>query len=552
MELQVLGLVVVVAGVYALARRVGALPPLLLVLAGFVASVVPGVPDYALDPHIVLTLFLPPLLYAAAVQTSLPSFKANLRPIGLLAVGLVLFTAAVVAVVVRLLVPDLPWGAAFALGAIVAPPDAVAATAVARRTGLPRKVVTLLEGESLVNDATALTALRVAVASISASTTSWGGALLQLLVAAAGGVAVGVLTAKLVGALRLRVQDPVMDSTLSLVTPFAAFVAAEAWASGVLAVVVAGLLLGHAAPRIQSAQSRLQQQSLWSTIEFLLQGVVFALVGLQLRLVVTELDESLWRALWISLLVSLAVVVARPVWVFPTTYATRLLPGVGSGSGLSWRYPAVVSWAGMRGVVSLAAVLSLEPDVPHRQLLVLITFVVIGVTLLLQGATLPWVIRRLRLEPPDPVQDALSEASLRQESARAAERVLDELVAQGPLQPDVEQRLRDGVRNPAHAAWERLGSGPGGSAGGPAPTETPSEGFRRVRLAMLEAERAVLVAARDEGRIEESVMVSVLRDLDLEETLLASVGEAQQRRATSRRVQVSRGERGGDRAPSPE
>ncbi|RKS71350.1 CPA1 family monovalent cation:H+ antiporter [Motilibacter peucedani] len=521
-QVQTLALVVVVAAVYALARRIGALPPLLLVLVGLVASVVPGIPDYTLDPELVLTFFLPPLLYAASVQTSLPSLRDNARSIGLLAVGLVLFTALVVAVVAHAMVDGLPWGAAVALGAIVAPPDAVAATAVARRTGLPRRVVTLLEGESLVNDATALTTLRVAVASIAASSPSWGSAVGQLLVAAAGGVAVGVVTAKVVAFLRKRVDDPVMDSVISLLTPFAAFAASESWSSGVLAVVVAGILLGHKAPLIQSPQSRLQQAGIWSTIEFILQGVVFALVGLQLKSVVQGLeDDDLGHALLVSLAVSAAVVVSRPLWIFPATYLPRRIPSVRRHDPPpEWKVPAVISWAGMRGAVSLAAALSLDETVPHRRTLVLVTFVVIGVTLLLQGATLPWVIRRLGLHAPDPVADTLQEASVKQRASRAAESVLDELAARNPLPDGVEDRLRDGVRHRALSAWERLGSGPGGSANGPAPTETPSAAFARVRKAMLDAERAVLVQARDAGRLEHDVLQRLQRDLDLEETML--------------------------------
>ena len=523
-QVQVLALVVVVAAVYALARRIGALPPLLLVLVGFVVSVIPGTPDYALDPELVLTFFLPPLLYAASIQTSLPSFRANLRPIGLLAVGLVLFTTLVVAVVARAVIPQLEWGAAIALGAIVAPPDAVAATAIARRTGLPRRIVTLLEGESLVNDATALTALRVAVASLGAST-SWGGAVLQLLGASIGGVLVGVVTAKVAGALRRRTTDTVLDTALSLLTPFAAFAAADAWSSGVLAVVVAGLLLGHDAPHLQSAQSRLQQAAIWSMIEFLLQGVVFALVGLQLRAVVDNARDDLdtRAAVLACVAVSLAVVLARPLWIFPATYASRLIPSVRRKDPVgTWKYPAVLSWAGMRGAVSLAAALSLEEqEVTHGATLVLVTFVVIGVTLLLQGATLPWVIRRLRLEAPNPQDDVLREASVKQKAAAAAEEVLDRLALESSLPDGVEERLRSANRHRALAAWERLGSRPGGSGSGSAPTETPSGAYRRLRKAMLDAERDTMVAARDEGRIDENVMRRIQRDLDLEETLLS-------------------------------
>lgn len=525
---QILGLVVVVAAVYGIARRTGALPPLLLVSVGLVASLIPGIPHYELEPELVLTFFLPPLLYAAAVQTSLPGFRANLRPIGLLAVGLVAFTAAVVAVVAHLVIEDLSWAGAVALGAIVAPPDAVAATAVARRTGLPRRLVAVLEGESLVNDATALTLLRVSVAALATSSPSLLSAGFSLVMAAVGGVVVGVMTAKLVAFLRVRITDPVMDSTLSLVTPFAAFAAADAWSSGVLAVVVAGMLLGHHSPRIQSAQSRIQQAAIWATIEFLLQGVVFTLVGLQLKPILEELFRGEGgtdgaSAAVACLAVAAAVVLSRPLWIFPATYVSRLIPSVRKGDPApSWHFPAVLSWAGMRGAVSLAAALSLPTDgLEQRELLILVTFVVIGVTLLLQGASLPWVIRRLGLQAPDPAADALQEAAVKQRAAQAAELELDRLAEEQPLPDGVEDRLRSAVRHRAFAAWERLGSGPGGGGAGPAPTETPSASFTRVRRSMVEAEREVLIRARDAGQIDDVVMRRILRDLDLEETLLS-------------------------------
>ncbi|RZS87093.1 sodium/proton antiporter (CPA1 family) [Motilibacter rhizosphaerae] len=520
-QVQALALVVVVAFVYALARRVGALPPLLLVLVGLVASFVPGVPEYSLDPSVVLTLFLPPLLYAAAIQTSLPGFRANLRPIGLLAVGCVLFTTAVVAVVAHAAVPGLPWAAAFALGAIVAPPDAVAATAVARKAGLPRRVVTILEGESLVNDATALTALRVAAGAVTAAT-SWPHAVLELVVSAVGGAVVGLLTATFVTWLRRRTTDTVLDSTVSLLTPFAAYAAAESWASGVLAVVVAGLLLGHRSPLLQSPQSRLQQASLWRMIEFLLQGVLFALLGLQLAPVLRGLDEDAGVAVRASVLVALAVVLTRPLWVFPGTYLPRLVPRIArTEPPVPWQSPVVISWAGMRGAVSLAAALSLDEHFPHRRLVIVITFVVIGTTLLLQGSTLPLVIRRSGLQPADPTQDVLAEAAVKQRAARAAEAELDLAVGETDLPHGVEDRLRAGARHRALAAWERLGGGPGGSGQGDAPTERPSDAFKRVRRRMLDAERRVLVTARDEGHIDEEVMRAILRDLDLEEAMLS-------------------------------
>ncbi|NHC44759.1 Na+/H+ antiporter [Motilibacter aurantiacus] len=525
---DVLLLVVGVAAAYGLARRVGVLPPLLLTVVGVVASYVPGVPEYHLEPEVVLALFLPPLLYAAAISTSLPGFTRNLRPIGLLAVGLVVFTTLAVGFTLHWVLPEIPLAAALALGAVVAPPDAVAATAVARRTGLPRRLVSLLEGESLVNDATALTILSVATAAIADPGTPGPVDVAgEFLVASVGGTAVGVAVAYVVALVRRHVDEPLMSSTLSLLTPFAAWaLAEEIHSSGVLAVVVAGLILGHKSPRLLSAEARLQQRAIWETIEFLLQGVLFALVGLQLPLLVEELDEDLPTVLTATAVVVAVVVVARPVWVFPATYLTRLVPRIRhSDPPPTVKFPAVISWAGMRGAVSLAAALSLSEETPHRELLVFVTFVVIAVTLIGQGSTLPLLIRMLRIEGPDPVQDALQEASVKQDAVRAAEEALDRLVAEHPLPHGVEERLRQGADHRAMAAWERLGVGGGSHASGETAAETPSEAYRRVRHAMLVAERDVLVKARDEGRIDHEVMQAVLRDLDLEETLLSGVDE---------------------------
>src|SRR6266536_818810 len=324
-----------------------------------------------LDPQIVLVLILPPLLYAAAFQTSLPAFRANLRPILLLAVGLTLFSTVVVGLVAHAVIPGLGLAAALALGAILAPPDAVSATAVARRTGLPRRIVTVLEGESLLNDATALVAYRVAVAAavsgvFSPAELSWRFAL-----ASVGGAVVGLAVALAVDWLRRRIDDPIIDNTMSLVAPFAAYLPAEViGASGVLAVVVTGLYLGYQAPVTMTAASRLVSKSVWKVVEFLLQGTVFTLIGLQLREVVA------------GLAVAGAVVGVRFVWMFPVAYGTRLLARSREDTApRSWREPLVVSWAGMRGVVSLAAAFALPLTVrsgapfPQRDLLLFLTFV---------------------------------------------------------------------------------------------------------------------------------------------------------------------------------
>ncbi len=528
--LETVALIVGVAVLSAVADRLRVLPPILLVVAGVALSYVPGVPAYDLDPEIVLVFFLPPLVYAAAIGTSLPTFKQNLRPIGLLAVGLVLFSTVVVGLVAHAVVPGLPLAAAFALGAVVAPPDAVAATSIARRVGMPRRLVAVIEGEGLVNDATALVALRVTVAAAVSGGFSWVQAGGQFVLAVVGGVAVGALVAVAVSMLRRHTEDVTLDNTRSLLTPFLAYLPAEQLhVSGIIAVVVAGIYLGHRAPIAQSAGSRLQQQVLWRTIEFLLQGTVFLLIGLQLRHIVDRLSQPAGTVAAASVAVVVAALVARPVWVFPVTYLTRLVPRVRERDPMPpWQYPAALSWCGMRGVVSLAAVLSLPRTVdsgapfPQRDLLVFLTFVVIAVTLIGQGLTLPTVIRRLGLRPPDPQEDTLQEAATQHRAVQAALARLDELVREDPPPDGVADELRRHAENRRLFAWEQLGGDPGVGSDGSSRDrrETPSAAYRRLRQEMLNAERRIFVQARDDGTIDESVLRRVQRDLDLEETML--------------------------------
>ncbi|MFE9655353.1 Na+/H+ antiporter [Micromonospora sp. NPDC006431] len=502
----------------ALARRLGLLAPILLVVLGLVLSFVPGFPHVRLDPNLVLVGILPPLLYVAALETSVPAFRLNLRPILLLAVGLVIFSAFVVGTVVHLFRPDLPYSICLALGAVVAPPDAVAATAVARRVGLPRRIVTILEGESLVNDATALVLLRVAIV---AATTATGGigvgdVAREVLVAAGGGVLVGLLGVVVFGFLHKRITDPVLDNALSLIVPFAVvFAAEEIHASGVMAVVVTGLGIGHKMPLLMSAASRLQVDAFWRLIRFLLEGLVFLLVGLQLREVVRGLDEPLGFLVGITAAVLLAVLLARFVWIFPATYLGRLVPRVRQRDPAPpVQFPIVIGWAGMRGVVTLAAALALPLTLAGgraypRQLFIWLAFAVIVVTLVAQGATLPAVARRAKLPPDDPVQDALSAAAVQQQAGRAARERLDKLAEGAPAA--VVERLRGLVQSRTNLAWEQLG----GTA-----KETPSEAYGRLRQEMIDAEREVFRAARDTGKIPQEVLVRAYRDLDLEESLL--------------------------------
>ena len=520
LALGVVAIVVVVATVASFARRVGRSAPLLLTLVGVVGSYLPFVPDYRLDPDLVLVGLLPPLLYAASIRTSVLDFRRNRRAIGLLSVGLVVFTAFVVAVVLRWVVPDLSFAAAFALGAVVAPPDAVATTAVARRVGLPRRVVTILEGESLVNDATSLVLLKTAIAALSASV-AFGRVGLDFLWAAGGGVAIGLAVASVLAVIRRRIEDPVIDTTLSFVAPFVAYLPAEELhASGVLAVVVTGLVLGHKAPTLQSASSRLSERINWSTVQFLLENTVFLLIGLQVKSVVHEaragtLSDA--RLVGICAAVLVTVMVARPIWVFPATYLPRLIPAVARADpNPPWQIPAAISWAGMRGVVTLAAAFALPSSIPQVAALRLVAFVVVAGTLLIQGPTLPLLVRRLHLPRPDPLEDALQEAVALQHATHAGIARLEEIIDGSEPQSTIDQLRGRGIKR-ANTAWERLGRPE-------REWETPSETYRRLRLEMLRAERESVVTGTQAGELPDEVSRSLMAMLDVEESTLDRIG----------------------------
>jgi CPA1 family monovalent cation:H+ antiporter len=505
--------------VTAVSRRLRLPAPLTLVVAGLAVSAIPGVPNYELDPDLVLYAILPPLLYSAALGSSAIQIKANIHPIALLAVGLVLFSLGCVGLVAWWLVPGLPLPAALALAAVVAPPDAVAAVVIGRRLGLPRRVMTVLAGESLFNDATALTALRVAVAAGVGTGFSLAAGLGWFLLAAAGGVALGALLGRVVHQVRLRLGDPTLESALGLVVPFGAYALAEqVHTSGVLAVVVTGLYLGHHAPQAGYA-TRLQDQAVWQAADTVLEAFVFALIGLQLPAVVRGVGP-LGPLLLAATAVIATVVLARVVWVFPATYLPRVLFSRVSARDPAppWQVPAVISWAGMRGVVTLAAASSI-PQVtdsgapfPGRPEIIFLAFCVTVSTLLLHGLTLPWMIRRLGVQSRESHQDALSEADAIHAATQAALERLESIGDGAP--PSVTTRLRTLAEHRSHSVWERLGR-PETELG-----EAPSVIYRRLRLDMLAAERKTLVGLRDAGRINDEVLSRTLHDLDLEEAML--------------------------------
>ncbi|MET9264104.1 Na+/H+ antiporter [Amycolatopsis sp. NPDC004079] len=514
---ELVALVLTVLLVTVVARRMDWSAPLCLVAVGVGVSFIPGVPQYELDPEIVLIGLLPPLLYSASLQTSLVAFRKLRGPIALLSVGLVVFTAFGVGLVAWLVVPGLPLAAGIALGAVVAPPDAVAASVVARRVGMPRKLVRLLEGESLFNDAAALVALRTAIAAIAGAVSLWQVGL-DFLLAAVGGIVVGFLVGLIVTYVRAKLEDTLTDTALSFAVPFAAYLLAEAvHGSGVLAVVVTGLIQGHQTPRIQSGPSRLASRLNWETVQFLLENMVFLLIGLQVRGILHEVGKSglsLWQLVGICAAVLAATILTRMLWMVGIGVVKRLLNTLGleRGKVWPWRYSAVISWAGMRGVVTLAAAFVLPADTPQRAVLVLAAVVVVAGTLLVQGMTLPPLIRRLRLPRPDPAEDALQEAAVLHDMTRVALAKLEELRRpQDP--PEVIERLRDRLQGRSDAAWEQLGRQS-------ALAETPSDAYRRLRVQLLEAEREQFLKARDRGTADDAVLRRVLARLDIEESML--------------------------------
>ncbi|MBX7445551.1 MULTISPECIES: Na+/H+ antiporter [unclassified Arthrobacter] len=514
--LGLLAIVAVVCAGSALGRLVNVPVPLLLVLAGVAGSFLPFIPPVDLNPELVLVGLLPPLLYAAAFRTSLFDFSSNRRSIGLLSVGYVVFGTLAVGLVVWWIFPEIPLAAAFALGAVVAPPDAVAATAIARRVGMPRRIVNILEGESLVNDATALVCLRAAVAAIAGSVSVLdvaGGFAL----AAGGGLVVGLAAAYLLTEIRKRVSNVAINTSTSLMAPFVAFLPAEAiHASGVLAVVVTGLVMGTKAPAMPNGAARQSARSNWDTVQFLLENSVFLLIGLQVRTIVESVqDDSLGVGrVWLGCAaILLAVLVLRPAWVFPTTYLPRLIPAVRrKDPAPPWQFPAIVSWAGMRGVVTLAAVLTLPDDLEHRNVLVLAAMVVVAGTLVLQGLTLPGLVRVLGVPRPDKREDALNQASLMQLATAAGLERLEQLRREGDP-PEVMDMLRRRTQERGLAAWERLGR-PGTEAA------TPSQRYAQLRMAMLEAERDKVLELRSGGDFAHEVLSEVLERLDVEESML--------------------------------
>ena len=521
-ELILLALLVAVLALLLAAPKARIPYPIFLVVGGLALGFLPGMPDLRLPPDVVLIAVLPPLLYISAFFTSLRDLRQKAKPISLLAVGLVVVTTVAVAAVAHWWIDDFSWQEAFVLGAIVSPTDPIAATSIASRLGVPRRVIAVIEGESLVNDGTALVLWKVSLAAVVAGTFSAWHLLGEFVWSVIGGIAIGLAVAFLVAELRRRVDNPPLEVTISLMTGYFAFLpASAAGASGVLAVVTAGVYLGWRTPELTTVQSRLQGNAMWAILTFVINALLFALVGLQLPRIVDMLAGTATSTLILDgLLVVAAVIVTRLVFVPLLIYLPRwLFPRVREReAGSRFAYPLVVSWSGMRGAVSLAAALAIPlttdagDPFPNRDLIVFLAFCVILGTLVLQGLTLPALIRVLGFEDDGAADREDAKARIR--AAEAALARLEELSGEGWVRNDTAERLRGLYSFRRDRFSARFDDGDDGEI------ETRSAAYQRLRRELLEAERGAIVDLRRAGVINDDVMHRVQRDLDLEDARL--------------------------------
>ena len=510
----------VLAGIAALLvlAYVSRLPyPILLVVGGAGIGFIPGVPNLQLAPELVLLILLPPLLYAAAFFSSLRDLQRNIRPIAMLSIGLVVFTTVAVAAIAHALI-GMSWEAAFVLGAVVSPTDPVAATAIANRVGAPRRVINIVEGESLVNDATALIAYRFAVAAAVSGTFSLAEAGGRFVLNAAVGAAIGIAVGWLVARVRVKIDDPQTEISLSLMTPYFAYLPAEALdVSAVVAAVTAGIWLGWRSPQLVTPSTRLQAYAVWSVVVFLLNAALFTLVGLALPDVISGLrTQSAGQLARDAAIVSVAVMALRFLWVFPSAYLPRwLVPKVRRDDPMpNWRHLVLVAWTGMRGAVSLAAALAIPQGVDSRNEIIFLTYAVILATLLLQGLSLPMVIRRLRIE--DDGKDVYWENKARMFAAQAAVERVDALAGEEWVRDETAQRVRQLYEYRRRRFATRFAEDGTESEA----IEERSVHYQRLLHEIFDAQREALIDMRREGRITDDIMHRVERDLDLEESRL--------------------------------
>src|SRR4051794_8137987 len=521
-EPLIVGLLIAVAGLSALARWLSVPYPIVLVIGGALFGFVPGLPEVKLNPDVVLVVFLPPLLYSSAFFANLGDIRANLRGITLSSVGLVLATMCAVAVAAHELIHGLPWAAAFALGAVVSPTDPLAGATIMRRLGVPRRLVSAAEGEGLFNDATALVAYKVAVAAVVGGSFSLTDAGLRFVASAAGGIAIGLVVGWVIAAIRERTADTQISITISILSGDAAFVPANAiGASGVLAAGTTGIYMGIRGPSIIPARTRLQGFMVWDILDFLVNATLFVLVGLQLHGVVNRLaGRSVGELAGYALAVAGVVVVIRIVWFFTVPYLIRLLDRRPSQRarriGAGPRF--VIAWSGMRGSVSLAAALALPLTTdagtafPERDLLIFLTFSVIFATLVVQGLTLPALIRRLGVTDDGDGDD--EELRARLAATRAALEEIDALADQEWTRDESVERMRAAYEYRRRRLAARAGKIEDDGY------EDRSLAYQQMVQLVLAAEREALVRLRNEGEISNEVMNRVVREFDLEESRL--------------------------------
>jgi CPA1 family monovalent cation:H+ antiporter len=524
-------LLALLVGLSAVAPRLKVPYPLLLVIVGVGLALVPGLPEVTINPDLVFFIFLPPLLYEASYNTSWHEFVANRRPISLLAIGLVLMTTTVIATVAHFFIPGFSWGLGFVLGAIVSPPDAVAATSVTKGLGLPRRITSILEGESLINDASALIAYRYAVAAVVSGAFSLFDASWHFVLVGLGGAAIGWA----VGWVVVRIQNILTDATLitalTVLLPFGIYLLAEhLHVSGVLAVVFMGLMMSRRSHEVYDNQTRLLKHSFWNVVSFLLNGFVFILIGLQLRGILSGIGGlnawQLWPVVGYGLLVSIVAIAIRLGWVFPVSYLGHWLARwLGRhGQQPPRRSLFITSWAGMRGVVSLATALALPytlqngENFPQRNIILFITFIVIFVTLVVQGLSLPWLIRRLGVQE-SPAERAAEEQELRLTLVESSLRYLEQRLAAAGTPPDDSLlAMREVLRRQAQrlhgtfAANETTGTPP------PAPAEVQAAAqFERLlqsRLSVTEHQRHLLIELHRRNAYSEEAIRQVELELD--------------------------------------
>lgn len=494
--------------------------PILLVVVGIGVGLIPGLPEVSLDPDVAFLVFLPPVLYAAAWYTSWPDFKASARPISLLAIGCVLFTTSMIAVVVHYLIPGFGWPEAFVLGAIISPPDAVAATAATKGLGVPRRVITILEGESLVNDATGLIAYRYAIAATVTGNFIFWLAGINFVYVAGVGIIIGLIVGVVIYYIhRITPANATSDTALTLVTPYAAYLVAEEFhASGVLAVVVAGLYLSPRSSAFFNSQTRIQAYAVWDIIIFILNGLIFILIGLQLPIILAKIEVySLWTLAGYGAVVSLATILVRIIWVYPGAYLPRWL-----SKKIREREPetnirsvTIVAWSGMRGIVSLAAALALPLTIgntgafPNRDMIIFLTFCVIFATLVLQGLTLPPLVRWLGVMPDTRREEEeqrtrlyLATAIIEHIEENYALTLSAEVLGQikGRYELRVERIQKD--RPSRKLSQEQI-------------TE-----FHRIQMELIQIERDLILQLRKNGKLNDEAMRRLEHELDLEDSRL--------------------------------